>query len=71
MKVFSRILTEYPVKKTGDLKTDNIANRTRVFAIKQLTIDLYDEMEILRGRHRKSKATEKDVAEEFADWAPQ
>lgn len=70
MQLLSRILKEHAPKKTGDIVKDSTENRTRVFAVKQLAIDIYDEMEILRGRHRKSKETKKDVEDEYADWAP-
>jgi hypothetical protein len=71
MILFSRILKTYPYSRTGDQLKDGNNNRMRVFAIKQLTIDLFDTMEILRGKHRRSKSTEKDVEEAFSDWAPQ
>lgn len=71
MILFSRILKKYPYSRTGDSKTDGNNNRMRVFAIKQLTIDLFDTMEILRGKHRRSKTSDKDIEEAFSDWAPQ
>jgi len=71
MSLLTRILQEYPPRKTGDPVTDAQVNRTRVFAMKQLAIDIYDEMEILRGRHRKSRTSDKDLEQEFGDWAPQ
>jgi hypothetical protein len=71
MTLFSRILKTYPYSRTGDQKLDGNNNRLRVFSIKQITIDLFDTMEILRGKHRRSKTTDKDVDEAFSDWAPQ
>ena len=71
MILFSRILKTYPYSRTGDQKLDGNNNRLRVFSIKQITIDLFDTMEILRGKHRRSKTTDKDVDEAFSDWAPQ
>ena len=69
MTLFSRILKDFPVEGSERQKRSP-KDRPRVFAIKQLTIDLYDRMEILRGRHRKSRTTEKDIEDELADWAP-
>ncbi len=71
MILFSRVLKNFPYSRTGDPQEDAKNNRMRVFTIKQITIDLFDTMEILRGKHRKSKTTDKDVEEAFSDWAPQ
>lgn len=71
MILFSRVLTKFPYSRTGDQKLDGNNNRVQVFTIKQITIDLFDTMEILRGKHRRSKSTDKDVEEAFSDWAPQ
>jgi hypothetical protein len=67
MTLFARIMKEYPPNNNPK----DPKHRMRIFAIKQLTVDLYDEMEILRGRHRKSRTSEKEVDQEFGDWAPQ
>lgn len=64
MSLFIRIMKEFPPSK--DPKDPN--HRKRIFAIKQLTIDVYDEMEILRGRHRKSSATADDVESLTEGW---
>lgn len=66
MGAFERILEHCPV---SDNRKDP-KNRVRVFAVKQLAIDLYDELEILRGRHRSSRTSKKTVDDEFKDWAP-
>ncbi|MEM0344086.1 MAG: hypothetical protein QXU73_07580 [Thermoplasmata archaeon] len=66
MSVFERILRSCPTSE--DRKDPR--HRVRVFAVKQLAIDLYDELEILRGRHRSSRTSRKTIEDEFKDWAP-
>lgn len=66
MTVFERVLLACP---PNDNRKDP-KHRLRVFAVKQLAIDLYDELEILRGRHRSSRTTKQTVDESFKEWAP-
>lgn len=66
MSVFERVLNDCPVNENRK----DPKHRLRVFSVKQLAIDLYDELEILRGRHRSSRTSKKTVDEEFKDWAP-
>lgn len=66
MTLFIRIMDKYPPNSNPK----DLNHRRRIFAIKQLTVDLYDDMEILRGKHRRSRATKEDLEAEFADWAP-
>ena len=70
MILFSRILKDHPPVMSSNPKADGPKNRPRVFAVKQLTIDLYDRMEILGGKHRKSRTSDKDIEDELAEWAP-
>jgi hypothetical protein len=64
MIVFIRIMEKFPPSK--DPKDLN--HRKRIFAIKQLTVNVYDEMEILRGRHRRSSATTDDAEKLIEGW---
>jgi len=69
VRIFERIQKEFPVTpRDQPLAIKN--NITRTYAIKQLTIDLYDEMGVLRSRVRKSKGSrthlEKIIEE---DWS--
>lgn len=70
-EMFTQILKEYPPAKTGDsLETVDPRHSVRIFAIKQLSIDMFDEIQILRKRHEKSETKEKDGDAAFAEWAP-
>jgi len=62
MTLFSRIRKEFP-PTLRDKPEAILNNITRTYAIKQITIDLYDQMGILRRKHMKSVAEPKDMPE--------
>jgi len=62
MTLFSRIRTKFP--PTPRDQPDAVVNNiTRTYATKQITIDLYDTMGILRRKHMKSIAETTDMPE--------
>ncbi len=70
-QMFQAILDKYPLPKTNDsAEAEDPRHALRTFAIKQLSIDMFDEIQILRKKHEKS-ATKKETGDEvFDDWAP-
>jgi len=69
--VFKRIIEKYPPPKTADsIEAVDPRHSLRTFAIKQLSIDMFDEIQILRKKHEKSETKEKEGDVAFAEWAP-